>query len=92
MFLQNISLAVTIKEESASGFDLIDEVTVSIGMCDLSSPPTKHVGANGIASVTLAYTITTTREDYKPCVNPSERCSKTLCYIFDSDLIKRTVL
>lgn len=72
VFLQDVNLTVTVEEQNVGGFDMIDDITVPIRACDLFSPSTKYYGIYGIASITLAYTILTTSEQYRNCVDPSE--------------------
>ena len=60
------------EEGSPNGFHLIDMVRIEIGACNFSSPPKEYTGRHGIATITLAYTITTTIDDYKLCIEPSE--------------------
>ena len=62
-------------EEDASpniGFDVIDVVTVEIGACNISSSAMEYTGRYGIATVTLAYSIATTIDHYRDCIEPSE--------------------
>ena len=61
-------------EEDAgpNGFDLIDVVTVDIGACNFSSPAMEYTGRHGIVTVTLAYSIATTIDQYRDCIEPSE--------------------
>ena len=64
---------MTIEEDAGrNNFGLIDVVTVEIGACNFSSPVKEYTGRHGIATVTLAYSIATTIDHYRDCIEPSE--------------------
>ena len=67
-------------EENRFGvIDLIDQVTIERGVCTFSAPAMQYNGVYNIASVTLAYIIAPSREEYKECVDISELCQCCTC-------------
>ena len=73
-FLQDLTVNVMVEVLEQYRFEVADIITIHVGGCELYSSTSTYMGIHGIASIKLAYSITTTTEEFmRDCIKNSKQ-------------------